>query len=360
MKAIEIEVSLEELQSVGQQLGLERGPLSPILEAKPDRQTEPVSNTALVTKTGKPLKSVIPVFEILAKPEIASGVIMIAPETIIDVALFSRAVNGEQVSVALYKGQAGLWLHCPAPKSDILGMLYEALNAASFQETPIELDARTSPGAAWVLWSMMDLLRPVDGAIPKEAEKGFTTKQIQDRMNAEIEGLWNLAAYYQQALELPEAKKGEPNAWCAELAEKGFLEKARAKWKPTILLRAIVEDLFPLRSHVHFKMSAQAPAGGIGSMRFWGLQGESGTCLLWHTLPGETQMLSTGTWNLMAILQRMVEQPEFVFAPEEGMLDLAATQEPEAEPVPDALAQRPEDLPEPPERLFPSAPPERL
>ena len=361
-KPIEIEITLEQLQAFGQQLGLERGPLSPILEAKPDVPAEPVTDRNLVTKSGKPLRKVIPAFDVLAKPEIASGVIMIAPDTVIDVAFYSRTQDGEQHSTALYKGQEALWLHSPAPKGDILALLHNALDAASFTETPIELDARISNGAAWVLWSAMDLLRPDDGEAPGEAESGFSTKQILEAMAAPVQGLWNLAAYYRHALELSAPAEGEVDGWCEELAELGHLEKSKAKWKAAILLRAFIEDLFPLRSHVHFKMSAQRPAGGIGSVRFWGLQGDSGTCLLWHALPQETQMLSTGTWNLMAILHKMIDQPGFVFTPEEGILDLADSDE-APPPVPETLPQdagRPAGFPDPPERLIPSAPPEKL
>jgi len=359
-KPIGIEISLEDLHSLGQQLDLERGPLSPLLEAKTGAKPEPVVNSNLVSKKGKVLKSVLPVFEVLAKPEIALSVILIAPETIIDVALFSRADNGEGQSVALYKGQEKLWLHSPAPKGDILGMLFKALGSDHFRETSIELDTRTSHGAAWVLWSLMDLMRPIDGVIPGEAQTGFSSKQILDLMNAEVAGLWNLAAHYRHALELPAPKKDELEGWCTELVEKAYLEKSRNRWKPALLLRSTVENLFPLRSLVHFKMSAQAPSVGIGSMRFWGLQAESGTCLLWHTLTEETQLLSTGTWNLMAILQKLIDQPEFVMAPE-TIQDLAASNPfPSSPEKLDSESVRPGGLPDPPEHLLPGAPPETL
>jgi len=364
-KPVEIEITLEQLQAFGNQLGLERGPLSPIVGADPEAQADPVTDPNLVGKRGNPLPRVVSAFQILAKPEIAAGVICIAPETMLDVAIFSRSQNDEQHSAALYKGQETLWLHSPAPKNEILGLLHSALDAATFAETPIEFDARTSTGGAWVLWSMMDLLRPVGGEAPKGSEKGFSTKQILEKMSASFEALRNLAAYYRQALELAIPKKGEVDAWCAELIKQGFLEKAKTKWKVTLLLRAIVEDIFPLRSHVHFKMSAQAPAGGIGSVRFWGLQGDSGTCLLWHTLPQETQMLSTGTRNLMGILHKMIEQPTFVFSTEETLLNLPDSESipNELPPAPETLGQgaaRPSGLPDPPERLYPSSPPEKL
>ena len=127
-------------------------------------------------------------------------------------------------------------------------------------------------------------------------------------MEAPVQGVWNLAAYYRHALELSPPSKAEVEGWCEELILKGYIGKTKTRWTATMLLRAVAEDLFPLRSQLQFTMSAQAPGGGIGTLRFWGLQGDSGTCLLWFALPDETQMLSTSTLKLMGILRKMIEQ----------------------------------------------------
>ena len=361
-KPVDIEITFEQLQSFGNQLGLEFGPLSPIVEARLEGPPEPVTDTNLVNKRGKPLPSVVSAFMIMAKPEVASSLVLIAPDSVVDVAIFYRSQNSEEHSAALHKGEQTLKLLSPAHKNEILARIHNGLDAAAFAETPIELDARASTGGGWVLWSLMDLLRPTDGEVPKAAEKGFSTKQILESMEAPVQGVWNLAAYYRHALELSLPTKAEVNGWCEELAIKGFLEKSKTRWKAAILLRAVAEDLFPLRSHLHFKMSAQAPEGGIGSLRFWGLQGDSGTCLLWHALPDETQMLSTSTMNVMGILRKMIDQPAFVFSSEADILDLPTAPDDitlASETLIQVLA-RPAGLPGPPERLFPSAPPEKL
>jgi hypothetical protein len=317
-KPVEIEITLEQLQSFGRQLGIKPGPLSPILTADPGLPPEDISDPNLVSKRGEPFPHVVSAFHVLARPEIAAGLICIAPGTILDISIFSRYQNREEHSVALYKGQHGLWLHSPAPKKRVLAMLHESLNIEAPEEAPVSLDAVTFTGEGWVLWSMMDLLYPIGKNGQEETEDAFTTKQILEKMAAPVEGLWNLAAYYRDGLELTVPKAETANRWCADLTKQGFLERSDTKkWKASWLLKSVVRGMFPLRAHVHFKLAAQAPAGGLGSVRFWGLQGKSGNCLIWYAHPEQTQFLSASTGNLMDILQRMIEHPEFVFGPGE-------------------------------------------
>lgn len=313
----EIEITLEELQSFGRQLGIKPGPLSPILESDPGLAPERIDNLDMVNKRGEPLSNVVLAFNILAKPEIAAGLICIAPDTMLDVSFFSRFQDHEEHSVALYKGQKGLWLHSPAPKKNILTVLQETLAVDVDQEATINLDAATSIGAGWVFWAVMDLLRPAEGETQIDREITFSTKQILEKLAAPVQGLWNLAAYYREALELRVPKVREVNQWCTELVDQGFIFRSDSEWETSWLLTSIANDIFPLRSHVHFKMTAQAPIGGLGSVRLWGLQGQSGHCLLWYPLPDKVQFLSSDSGNLMDILAKLITQPEFVFTPGE-------------------------------------------
>jgi hypothetical protein len=323
----EIELTLEELQSFGRQLGIKPGPLSPILESDPGLPPERIDNLDMVNKRGEPLSNVVLAFNILAKPEIAAGLICIAPDTMLDVSFFSRFQDREEHSVALYKGQKGLWLHSPAPKKNILTVLQEALAVDADEEALIDLDATTSIGEGWVLWAMMDLLRPIEDKTPVDSERTFSTKQILEKLAAPVQGLWNLAAYYREALELRVPKVREINRWCTDLVEQGFLFRIDAEWEASWLLTSIISDIFPLRSHVHFKMTAQAPIGGLGSIRLWGLQGQSGHCMLWYPLPDKVQFLSSDSGNLVDILAKLIVRPEFVFTPGEVLPD-------QPEPVP--------------------------
>jgi hypothetical protein len=309
----EIDITLEELQSFGRQLGIKSGPLSPILESDPGLPPVRIDNLDMVNKRGEPLSNVVLAFNILAKPEIAAGLICIAPETMLDVSFFSRYQDGEEHSVALYKGQKGLRLQSPAPKKNILTVLQDALAVDADEEASIELDATTSIGEAWVLWAVMDLLRPIEGEIPVDPEITFTTKQILEKLADPVQGMWNLAAYYREALELRVPKLREVNRWCGELTDQGFLFRVDSQWEASWLLTSIISEIFPLRSHVHFKMTAQAPIGGLGSVRLWGLQGQSGQCMVWYPLPDKIQFLSSDSGNLLDILAKLILQSEFVF-----------------------------------------------
>ena len=310
--AINTLITKEELLYLGQKMNGQASPISPFFNLQAEDGTQRMPSAALVNADGSLRQEIAPVFQTLHSAQ-SFGLVAYTGNTASFEASIYYPPAGQLPPASLLVAESGLKLQSPPKVSGWVTSLGQYIGESLVSAVEVEMECTHQE--AQVFLGAVDIARRKvmhamadTGALETIAVQAAEVAQILREENAQ----W-ISAFFTAALELPALTDERVQANLQSLAQKGLVRFEGENLLLSDTAEQITMAFLTLNGHLRLHASTLDSAKNIQHAGIFGVQGQSGTALLWTVEENSVDIFSASPAQTMLLISSMLEAPANVF-----------------------------------------------
>jgi len=311
---IDIQMTEQQMRSLGKQIELTRSKLSPLI-ATNEQQVEAaggrVLNPDLVTPDGRIRPELASPFQVLATAQSFTMVGYVGRSLALEVAAYYPGATSSQEGVSLTNIGDTLQLQSPPIMESVLEILRQYIGDVLLRRVEFEVDLPLME--AWLLFGIVDVgrRRELNRILGHEgdASETLSVEEIHGALESPVPGTQWLAPYLNDCLSLASPTLGEVSAGLKRLTERGLAQITQSGLILGEVIQQIVAEFLLVDSYARVRAASLDSADEVLSTDMRAIQGRSGSIMVWSYDDASIHLIGVSPAQFMIMMSSLVENP---------------------------------------------------